>query len=422
MPDKKIIQVDQAMFETELDRMVSRKVEEILDAMLDADAERVAGAGRYERSDGRKAYLAGHYERRLTVKAGGMTVRVPRLKGALFESAVIQRHRTRESSVEEALMEMYFSGVSTRQVDAVGERLWGDRMPPQTLSDDLKRIYKDIDEWRNRPLERTFPYVFMDGIWPKRSWGGSIENVSVLVAIGVGDDGRREVIGVDEGMKEDTASWESFIRGLVARRLTGVRLAIGDRNPGLLHAVGELLPGARHPAVHGPLRTQRARQDAPPEAQARRRQAQGRVRHGGPRKDPGQGRIGGRRTRFHETEGGGVLPARGHRRGDGLPAAGIPHGALAAGPHQQHGRTARPRDTPQDKGRRPVPRRQERPHARHPENPPRHPKLARTPPPGHVPTRTHNRTNGRKPARRRSRLKTESAQQTGRYLLFKITN
>ncbi|MDR4185561.1 IS256 family transposase, partial [Bacillus subtilis] len=122
---KKIIQVDQAMFETELDRMVSRKVEEILDAMLDTDAERVAGAGRYERSDGRKAYLAGHYERRLTVKAGGMTVRVPRLKGALFESAVIQRHRTRESSVEEALMEMYFSGVSTRQVDAVGERLWG---------------------------------------------------------------------------------------------------------------------------------------------------------------------------------------------------------------------------------------------------------------------------------------------------------
>ncbi|WP_052118256.1 IS256 family transposase, partial [Bifidobacterium bohemicum] len=149
------------------------------------------------------------------------------------------------SSVEEALMEMYFSGVSTRQVDAVGERLWGDRMPPQTLSDDLKRVYKDIDEWRNRPLERTFPYVFMDGIWLKRSWGGSIENVSVLVAIGVGDDGRREVIGVDEGMKEDTASWESFIRGLLERGLKGVRLAIGDRNPGLLHAVGELLPGAR---------------------------------------------------------------------------------------------------------------------------------------------------------------------------------
>lgn len=119
-------------------------------------------------------------------------------------------------------------------------------MPPQTLSDDLKGVYWGIDAWRDRPLGRAFPYVFMDGIWLKRSWGGSIENVSILVTIGVGDDGRREVIGVAEGMREDSASWESFIRSLIARRLTGVRLAVGDRNPGLVRAVGELLPGARY--------------------------------------------------------------------------------------------------------------------------------------------------------------------------------
>lgn len=75
-------------------------------------------------------------------------------------------------------------------------------MPSQTLSDKLKGVYAQIDEWRNRPLERSYPYLFVDGVWHKRTWGGSVENVSVLVAIGVDDTGHREVVGVAEGMKE----------------------------------------------------------------------------------------------------------------------------------------------------------------------------------------------------------------------------
>ncbi len=96
--------------------------------------------------------------------------------------------------------------MSTRQVDDISKLLWGDRMPSQTLSDKLKRVYDDIDRWRTRPLESEYPYVFMDGVWHKRSWGGSVENVSVLVAIGVNAEGHREVIGVTEGMREDAAS------------------------------------------------------------------------------------------------------------------------------------------------------------------------------------------------------------------------
>lgn len=103
-------------------------------------------------------------------------------------------------------MEMCLAGVSTRQVDDISKLLWGDRMPSQTLSDKLKRVYDDIDRWRTRPLESEYPYVFMDGVWHKRSWGGSVENVSVLVAIGVNAEGHREVIGVTEGMREDAAS------------------------------------------------------------------------------------------------------------------------------------------------------------------------------------------------------------------------
>ena len=244
---KEIIQFDQAMFETKLDAMVRDKVEQIVNAMLDEEADLIANAARYERSDGRKAYRAGHYARRFTVKAGRLGLKVPKLKGAVFESAVIERYRRREQSVEEALIDMYLAGVSTRQVDDISRLLWGERMPPQTLSDKLRKVYDQIDEWRNRPLGGEYPYVFMDGVWHKRSWGGSVENVSVLVAIGVDDTGHREVIGVAEGMKEDkrqlgavhTVHDRARPEGRQARGRRQVRRARRHRRR-------ELLPQARY--------------------------------------------------------------------------------------------------------------------------------------------------------------------------------
>lgn len=243
---KEIIQFDQAIFETKLDAMVRDKVEQIVNAMLDEEADLIANAARYERSDGRKAYRAGHYARRFTVKAGRLGLKVPKLKGALFESAVIERYRRREQSVEESLIDMYLAGVSTRRVDDISQLLWGERMPSQTLSDKLRKVYDQIDEWRNRPLGGECPYVFMDGVWHKRSWGGSVENVSVLVAIGVDDTGHREVIGVAEGMKEDKASWVNFFQWLRGRGLDGVKLIVGDKCMGMLEAVGEVFPDAKY--------------------------------------------------------------------------------------------------------------------------------------------------------------------------------
>ena len=171
-----------------------------------------------------------------------MSLRVPKPEGAVFESAVIERYRRREKSVEEA-MRLYPAGVSTRQVDDISRLLWGDRIPSQTPGDRLKKVYSDIDAWRERPLEQDYPYVFMDGVWHKRCWGGSVENAGILVAIGVGMDGRREVLSVAEDLKEDAESWRGFITGMLARGLKGVRLVTGDRCAGLVTAVGELLPG-----------------------------------------------------------------------------------------------------------------------------------------------------------------------------------
>ena len=99
----------------------------------------------------------------LTVKAGRLGLKVPKLKGAVFESAVIERYRRREESVEEALIDMYLAGVSTRRVDDISQLPWGARMPSQTLSDKPKRVYAEIDQWRMRPPEGEYPYVFVGG-------------------------------------------------------------------------------------------------------------------------------------------------------------------------------------------------------------------------------------------------------------------
>ena len=157
MPEN-IIQIDQNLLETRLDRLITEKMTQILNAMLDAEADEITGAARYERSGGRKAYRAGHYERKLTAKAGRLELKVPKLKGALFESAVIERYRRREQSVEESLIDMYLAGVSTRQVDDTGQLLWGDRMPSQTLRDKLKKDLRgDTSGTRGRwnPNTRT---------------------------------------------------------------------------------------------------------------------------------------------------------------------------------------------------------------------------------------------------------------------------
>ena len=134
-------------------------------------------------------------------------------------------------------------------------------MPSRTLSDKLKHVYAEIDEWRTRPLDDEYPYVFVDGVWHKRSRGGSVENVSILVAIGVGKDGHREVIGVAEGMREDMDSWEQFVRSMIERALKGVRLVVGDRRAGFVSAGSSMSPKVKYQSVVCALHEKRALQD-----------------------------------------------------------------------------------------------------------------------------------------------------------------
>jgi putative transposase len=239
-----IVQLDAEQLRSHVDEVVRGTVEETLNALLDAEADTLCGAKRYERSPDRLDTRAGHYERQLHTTAGEVTLQVPRLRKLPFETQIIDRYRRRQSSVEEALIEMYLAGVSVRRVEDITEALWGTRVSPSTVSELNQKIAGHIESWRNRPIEGEHPYVFLDGLWLKRSWGGEVRNLAVLVALAVRADGHREILGVVEGGKEDTESWRSFLRHLKERGLKGVRLVISDKCLGLVEAVGEVYPEA----------------------------------------------------------------------------------------------------------------------------------------------------------------------------------
>jgi putative transposase len=240
-----VIKIDEAQIRSHLGEMVRSTVEETLNDMLDAEADRLCNAKRYERSQGRIDGRAGHYKRKLHTKAGEVELKVPKLRKATFETAIIERYKRRESSVEEALMEMYLAGVSVRRVEDITAALWGMRVSAGTVSDLNQKMYERIDQWRNRPIEGDYPYVYLDGICLKRSWAGEVRNVSVLVAIGVGTDGYRDILGIVEGAKEDKDGWSGFLRSLKKRGLQGVQLIISDKCLGLVESVGECFPQAR---------------------------------------------------------------------------------------------------------------------------------------------------------------------------------
>jgi len=240
-----VIKVDETKVREHLEEVVRASVEQTLNGLLEAEADVLCGAKRYERNVERLDTRAGHYERSLQTKAGEVQLKVPRLRSLPFETQIIERYKRREASVEEAMIEMYLAGVSVRRVEDITEALWGTRVSASTVSELNQKIYVQIDAWRNRPIEGEHAYVFLDGIWLKRSWGGEVENVAVLVAIGVGSDGYRGILGVCEGTKEDKESWRNFLRHLKERGLRGVRLVISDKCLGLVEAIGEFFPEAK---------------------------------------------------------------------------------------------------------------------------------------------------------------------------------
>lgn len=217
---KPIIHLNEEAVKSELKELVRNSVEETLNELLNKEAEELTSAAKYERTEARQGYRSGHYSRKLMTTSGEVR--------------------------EEALIEMYLAGVSVRRVEDISEALWGSRVSASTISDLNQKAYVHIEEWRNRKLSGKYPYVYVDGIYLKRNWGGEFENVSILVAIGVDEDGYREIIGAAEGMKEDAESWKSFLAWLKERGLDGVKLIVGDKCLGMCNAATEVFPEAKY--------------------------------------------------------------------------------------------------------------------------------------------------------------------------------
>ena len=139
-------------------------------------------------------------------------------------TAIIERYRRRESSVEKSLIEMYLAGISVRVGgEDITEALWGTRVSPSTVSNLNKKIYAKIEAWRNRRIEGEHPYLYLDGIVMKRTWAGEVGNVSTEVASAVNSEGFREILGICEGAAQDKSGWSAFLRHLVDRGLNGVQ-------------------------------------------------------------------------------------------------------------------------------------------------------------------------------------------------------
>ena len=170
---EKIVQFNEEIIKGQLKELVRGSVEETLNGLLEQEAEKLTQAARYERNEARQGHRSHYYDRNLTTTAGNVTLHMPRLKGISFETAIIERYRRRESSVEEALIEMYLAGVSVRRVEDITEALWGTKVSPSTISELNKKAYVHIEDWRNRPLQGgRYLYVYVDGIYLRRNWGG----------------------------------------------------------------------------------------------------------------------------------------------------------------------------------------------------------------------------------------------------------
>jgi transposase-like protein len=241
-----LLEVLEALKASAAEERIRLAAETVYQALIDAEATAVIGAGPWERSDARTAQRNGSRPRVLSTTAGDLELRIPKLRAGSFFPSLLERRRRVDQALFAVVMEAYLHGVSTRKVDDLVKALGADTGISKS---EVSRICADLDEevaaFRDRPLgEVEFRYVFLDATYCKARVNRRVVSQAVVVATGVSADGRREVLGFDVGDSEDGAFWTAFLRSLKARGLTGVQLVVSDAHEGLKTAIGAVLLGA----------------------------------------------------------------------------------------------------------------------------------------------------------------------------------
>jgi len=219
-------------------------MEKHLNEVLQAEMTEHLGADRYERSEDRSGYRHGSYERELTTRAGTLELEVPRSQDGSFSTELFDRYQRSEKTLVLSLMEMVVQGVSTRRIKKITTKLCGRRFTKSTVS----RLTKDLDEqveaWAERPLEGDYPFVLFDAMHIDVRRQGGVRSTAILIAVGVTEEGEREILGFHPALGETGEAWKTFIGRLKKRGLSGVEHVTSDAHEGLREAVREKLPGS----------------------------------------------------------------------------------------------------------------------------------------------------------------------------------
>jgi transposase-like protein len=212
--------------------------------LMDAEATQLAGAGLHERSESRLTYRNGYREREWDTRVGTVDLQIPKLRQGAYFPSLLEPRRRHERALLAVVQEAYVHGVSTRAVDSLAEALGLKGISKDQVSRICKELDGQVTAFRTRRLDAEYPYLMLDATFEKVRENGRVISMAVLIATGVKATGEREVVGVDVGPAEDLEFWKAFLRQLVSRGLSGVRLVTSDSHLGLKQAVAEVLVGA----------------------------------------------------------------------------------------------------------------------------------------------------------------------------------
>ena len=212
--------------------------------LMDAEVTQLAGAALHERSENRLTYRNGYREREWGTRVGMVDLHIPKLRQGAYFPSLLEPRRRHERALLSVVQEAYVHGVSTRAVDSLAEALGLKGISKDQVSRICKELDGQVTAFRTRRLDAEYPYLMLDATFEKVRENGRVISMAVLIATGVKATGEREVVGVDVGPAEDLEFWRAFLRQLVSRGLSGVRLVTSDSHLGLKQAVAEILVGA----------------------------------------------------------------------------------------------------------------------------------------------------------------------------------
>ena len=215
--------------------------ENVLQLIMEADVDGLIGAGRYERGETRQTWRNGYRERSLDTRLGTLNLKIPKMRSGAYFPGFLEPRKTVEKALVAVIQEAWINGVSTRKVDELVQAMGMTGISKSSVS----KLCKDIDERVNaflkRPLAGDWPYLWLDATYLKVREGGRIVSVAAIIAVAVSMDGKREIVGLHIGPSEAEPFWTSFLRDLVRRGLTGVKLVISDAHEGLKAAITRVL-------------------------------------------------------------------------------------------------------------------------------------------------------------------------------------